>query len=98
MPYFNHSEKKYIFDLKSYIPVTVTVNHARDGRFMPIYISYSDSDSTIHKIKIEAVKFTRDYHGYVMFQCIICIQNKRKEISLVYITNKHQCNWFMKYS
>lgn len=93
MPFINHSTTQFHYDLSNYKPVTVMANHSKNSKLIPIFIRYELSDESIENIKIEKIKYIRDYPGYMLFSCYINHYGKYREIILIFQIN--MCKWYL---
>jgi hypothetical protein len=94
MPFLNHyTPPKYYIDFTKNQAVSVIVNFAADGRFMPVYIRYISSDQSEITYKIDSVKWFRDYSNRIVFCCFITNYGKQVEVLLSF--HLMECTWTM---
>lgn len=74
------------------LPVSVIVNFASDGRFIPIYFKYIGEEEAM-TFKIDGIQSTRDKHDCIIFFCYIIQNDIRQQISLIF--KFKECRWIL---
>jgi hypothetical protein len=87
-------EPQLNIDYSRCTPVTVMVNFAKDGKMLPIYLRWINTDKSEETLKIDSVKSTKEIKGGTSYCCYITHNGWRKMIILTFYTMQHV--WVME--
>jgi hypothetical protein len=82
---FNYCSDNY----SSAQPVSVVANYAKSGKFVPIYFIYTAHDESLLTIKIDCIKYVRDYPDRILFCCLFTNCDWQQEVYLEYHILNH---------
>jgi hypothetical protein len=80
-------------DCSQQYPVSVIVNFAADGRFLPVYIQFEAEDCSRYTMKVDGIRYTKEKHDYFTFCCLITNQGIQHQVLLSFYVK--DCKWVL---
>lgn len=91
MPFFNHNvDLQDNHDDINIQSVAVLANFNASGKIKPEYIRYTLYDQSIATVKVESIKYRKDYGTHIVFCCLFTNYGRQNEVLLTYHINDHR--------
>lgn len=87
---YPHIEKPKI-DFSQLNTVSVIANFNPEGKIKPEYFKFVNADQSEKTIKIDSIKYTKEYDNRISFCCIYTIYGKQREVMLTFYVA--ECIW-----
>lgn len=78
-----------MIDFTKYKAVSVMVNAAKDGRFIPVFFHVINPDQSEQTYKVLSIKYIKELKNYFIFR--VCYENyhRQHEVDLFFFIQDH---------